>query len=111
MQNLKILQAFGLLYVYSDIQESLDQDFLIRNILEHPHFTNYPPATTFERSFWKWVIHTIETHGEVCMYCAVNGSAINENSGGRRAYLSSIYVFITSPVWTTAHLQLSLTYD
>jgi hypothetical protein len=65
MQNLKVLQAYGQIDIYREIQEPLDQDFLIRNILESQHFTNYPPAATFQRSFWKWVLQTIELAGEV----------------------------------------------
>jgi hypothetical protein len=65
MQNLRLLQAFGQIDIYRETQGPLDQDFLIRNILENQHFANYPPAATFERSFWKWVIQTIERVGEV----------------------------------------------
>ncbi|KIM22862.1 hypothetical protein M408DRAFT_332723 [Serendipita vermifera MAFF 305830] len=65
MQNLKILRDFGRLEIFREASQYLDQEFLIKAILEdHDHFRNYPPAATFERSFWKWVIDTVETRGE-----------------------------------------------
>ena len=65
MQNLKTLRSFGQIDIYREIQETLDQEFLITTILENSHFKRYPPAATFERSFWKWVIQTVERAGEV----------------------------------------------
>lgn len=65
MQNLKVLRNFAQIDIFKETQEPLDQQFLIKAVLENNHFKDYPPAQTFERSFWKWVIKTIETVGEV----------------------------------------------
>ncbi|PVF99851.1 hypothetical protein CPB86DRAFT_755977 [Serendipita vermifera] len=60
----KILQSFGVHTIYKDDRSSLDQEFLIENILENPHFGDYPPSEAFQRSFWKWAIQRLEKEGE-----------------------------------------------
>ncbi|KIY73505.1 hypothetical protein CYLTODRAFT_485356 [Cylindrobasidium torrendii FP15055 ss-10] len=47
-------------------------DFLVRNIIENPHFRQYPPANTYRRAFWKFVIGRLETNPDIeidtCVY-------------------------------------------
>ncbi|KAI0316493.1 hypothetical protein OF83DRAFT_1264688 [Amylostereum chailletii] len=35
-------------------------DFLLENILLNNHLTAYPPSTSYQEAFWKWVIKVLE---------------------------------------------------
>lgn len=41
------------------------QCFLITHLLESRHFNEYPPAASYQRSFWKYIISVLEASGEV----------------------------------------------
>jgi len=53
------------------------QSFLITHLLESRHFGEYPPATSYQRSFWKYIISVLEASGEVSAVPFIRRSAIN----------------------------------
>lgn len=65
-----ILQYYGCLKRINDLEIPMDevenlQSFLITHLLESRHFNEYPPATSYQRSFWKYIISMLEASGEV----------------------------------------------
>ncbi|KAG8836700.1 hypothetical protein FRC18_010847 [Serendipita sp. 400] len=64
MDDFKLLQGFGQLCIDKSIKNGVNQDFLIREIIESAHFREYPPAPSFQKSFWKWIIDSIEESNE-----------------------------------------------
>ena len=65
-----ILQYYGRLKRINNLEipvgevETL-QCFLITHLLESRHFNEHPPAASYQRSFWKYVISVLEASGEV----------------------------------------------
>ena len=42
------------------------QDYIINNILLNDHLAKYPPAPSYQITFWKWVIEHLESdHAEI----------------------------------------------
>ncbi|KAG8834791.1 NAD(P)H-dependent D-xylose reductase (XR) [Serendipita sp. 399] len=64
MDDFKLLQGFGQLRIDKPATTKIDQEFLIRNIIESRHFKDYPPAHSFQKNFWKEICRTIEESGE-----------------------------------------------
>lgn len=65
-----ILQSYGRLKRINNLEIPIDevkdlQSFLITHLLESKHFNEYPPATSYQRSFWKYIISVLEASGEV----------------------------------------------
>lgn len=65
-----ILQSYGRLKRIDNLEMLVDeldglQSFLITHLLESRHFNEYPPATSYQRSFWKHIIFVLEASGEV----------------------------------------------
>ncbi|TFK26675.1 hypothetical protein FA15DRAFT_637058 [Coprinopsis marcescibilis] len=47
--------------IYGNISHTTIQDFLIKNIISSDHFSQYPPSTQYQKSFWKRVIVHLES--------------------------------------------------
>lgn len=63
----QVRRIYGSLLAPPALPEPLSgvQDELIHAVLLDPHFSAYPPAFVYQRSFWKHVVQRIESEGEV----------------------------------------------
>ena len=101
-----VLQSYGRLNCVNNLEIPVDeleslQSFLIIHLLESRHFSEYPPATSYQRSFWKYIISVLEAGGEVStalIWWKVR--LLIQCSGSRRTAISAIYRY------TRVHVSL-----